>query len=255
MVIGLSQAPNTNSLQIMTALREEMKNIEKSFPKDMQFEVVYDSTKYVKASIDGIVWTLFLTFALVVLVVYIFLQNPWSTLIPTITISVSLITTFAIIYVLGFNINILTLFALILAIGLVVDDAIVVVERVEYLMKYENLDSFTASEKAMSEIGGAVVATTLVLLSIFIPVGLMAGLTGEIYKQFAVTIATSVTISSINALTLSPALCAIFLKKGNNEKKIRFFVWFDNILEYTKQKYLMVLIGMGIMENQQKLKN
>ena len=241
-VIGLSQAPNTNSLQIMKNLKKEMKNIEKSFPKDMKFEVIYDSTKYVKASIDGIVWTLFLTFVLVVFVVYIFLQNPWSTLIPTITIPVSLITTFAVIYVLGFNINILTLFALILAIGLVVDDAIVVVERVEYLMKYENLDSVNASEKAMSEIGGAVVATTLVLLSIFIPVGLMAGLTGEIYKQFAVTIATAVTFSSVNALTLSPALCAIFLKNGNeNKEKPKFFVWFDEILEYTKQKYLIVV--------------
>ena len=239
-VIGVSQTPNTNSLQVMKNLKKEMENLNKSFPDDMSFEVVYDSTKYVKTSIESIISTLILTFILVVVVVYVFLQNIWSTLIPTITIPVSLIATFAVIYLLGFNINILTLFALILAIGLVVDDAIVVVERVEYLMKYENLDSVSASIKAMDEIGGAVVATTLVLLSIFIPVGLMAGLTGEIYKQFAVTIATSVTFSSINALTLSPALCAIFLAKKDNEKP-KFFVWFDKMLDFTKEKYLSVV--------------
>lgn len=239
-VIGLSQMPNTNSLNIMKDLKTEMENLKNSFPNDMQFEIIYDSTKYVRASIQSIISTLFLTFALVVLVVYLFLQNPWSTLIPTITIPVSLIATFAVIYLLKFNINILTLFAMILAIGLVVDDAIVVVERVEYLMKYKNLNSTEASEKAMQEIGGAVVATTLVLLSIFIPVGLMAGLTGEIYKQFAVTIATAVSFSSVNALTLSPALCAIFLK-NKPQTKAKFFVMFDKVLEYTKEKYLLVV--------------
>lgn len=236
-IIGLSQTPNSNSLQVMQNLKKEMERLKSSFPEDMEFEVVYDSTKYVRASIEGIVYTLFLTFILVVLVVYIFLQNPWATLIPTITIPVSLIATFTVIYLLGFNINILTLFAMILAIGLVVDDAIVVVERVEYLMETENLDSVKASEKAMEQISGAVVATTLVLLSIFIPVGLMAGLTGEIYKQFAVTIATAVSFSSINALTLSPALCAIFLSRKYNFKP-KFFIWFDNILEISKKKYL-----------------
>ncbi|MBP3615647.1 MAG: efflux RND transporter permease subunit [Alphaproteobacteria bacterium] len=237
-IIGLSQTPNSNSLQVMQNLKKEMERLKSSFPEDMEFEVVYDSTKYVRASIEGIVYTLFLTFILVVLVVYIFLQNPWATLIPTITIPVSLIATFTVIYLLGFNINILTLFAMILAIGLVVDDAIVVVERVEYLMETENLDSVKASEKAMEQISGAVVATTLVLLSIFIPVGLMAGLTGEIYKQFAVTIATAVSFSSINALTLSPALCAIFLSRKYNFKP-KFFIWFDNILEISKKKYLI----------------
>ena len=236
-IIGLSQTPNSNSLQVMKNLKKEMERLKTSFPNDMEFDVVYDSTKYVKASIEGIVYTLFLTFLLVVFVVYIFLQNPWATLIPTITIPVSLIATFTVIYILGFNINILTLFAMILAIGLVVDDAIVVVERVEYLMETEGLDSFKASEKAMEEIGGAVVATTLVLLSIFIPVGLMAGLTGEIYKQFAVTIATAVSFSSINALTLSPALCAIFLSKKYTYKP-KFFIWFDKVLDFSKQKYL-----------------
>lgn len=139
-----------------------------------------------------------------------------TTLIPLITIPVSLIATFAVIYLLGFDINILTLFAMILAIGLVVDDAIIVVERVQYLMVYENMDAHSASVKAMQQIASAIVATTFVLLSIFIPVGLMAGITGKIYQQFAVTIATAVVFSAFNALTLSPSLCAIFLR-GDRE--------------------------------------
>lgn len=242
-VLGLSQSPNTNSLNIMKDIKKEMEILSQSFPEDMEFAIAYDSTKFVTASISSIVYTLILTFILVVAVVFIFLQNIYAVLIPTITIPVSLITTFAALYVFGFNINILTLFAMILAIGLVVDDAIVVVERVQYLMKYKNMDSTTASVTAMQEITGAIIATTLVLLAIFVPVGLMAGLTGEIYKQFAITISTAVSFSSVNALTLSPALCAIFLQKGvesNFDMKIRQkFEWFNTSLEYTKNKYLI----------------
>ena len=244
-ILGLSQTPDTNSLTIMKSLDAEMKSLEKSFPEDMVFEIAYDSTKFVKASIESIISTLLLTFVLVVLVVFIFLQNIYAVLIPTITIPVSLIATFAVLYLFGFDINILTLFAMILAIGLVVDDAIVVVERVQYLMKNKNMDSTSASVLAMQEISGAVVATTLVLLAIFVPVGLMAGLTGEIYKQFAITIATAVSFSSVNALTLSPALCAIFLKKGVDsdvDLKIKnHFAWFNNALDYSKSKYLVVV--------------
>ncbi|MGN0929964.1 MAG: efflux RND transporter permease subunit [Alphaproteobacteria bacterium] len=244
-ILGLSQSPNTNSLDIMKNIKKEMELLSQSFPEDMEFAVAYDSTKFVTASISSIVYTLLLTFVLVVAVVFIFLQNIYAVLIPTITIPVSLIATFAALYVFGFNINILTLFAMILAIGLVVDDAIVVVERVQYLMKYKNMDSTTASITAMQEITGAIIATTLVLLAIFVPVGLMAGLTGEIYKQFAITISTSVSFSSVNALTLSPALCAIFLQKGvesNFDMKIRKkFTWFNNSLEYTKNKYLIAV--------------
>ena len=244
-ILGLSQAPGTNSLDIMKNVNKTMSELEKSFPDDMEFKIAYDSTKYVRASIESIISTLILTFVLVVLVVFIFIQNIYAVLIPTITIPVSLITTFAVLYLIGFDINIITLFALILAIGLVVDDAIVVVERVQYLMKEKNMDSYEASEVAMEEISGAVVATTLVLLAIFIPVGLMAGLTGEIYKQFAVTISVAVSFSSVNALTLSPALCAIFLKKGK-ENKIdiwvqKHFNWFNNSLEFVKSKYLLIV--------------
>lgn len=158
-----------------------------------------------------------------------------------ITIPVSLIATFAVIYVLGFDINILTLFAMILAIGLVVDDAIIVVERVQYLMVYEGLDSVAASIKAMQQIASAIIATTFVLLSIFIPVGLMAGITGKIYQQFAVTIATAVVFSAFNALTLSPSLCAIFLRGDKQEKPQGFFKWFDDTIDYFKNKYLDVV--------------
>lgn len=237
-IISLSQTPNSNSLDIMKNVEKEIVELSKSFPEDMELKTAYDSTDFVRASIASIIETLVITFSLVVLVTYIFLQKIRTTIIPLITIPVSLIATFAVIYILGFDINILTLFAMILAIGLVVDDAIIVVERVEYLMAEENLDAKAASIKAMQQIGSAIIATTFVLLSIFIPVGLMAGITGKIYQQFAVTIATSVVFSAINALTLSPSLCAIFLKDSKNEEAKGFFKKFDEIVEYGRQKYL-----------------
>lgn len=240
-IIGLSQTPGSNSLDIMNNVKKEIESLSKTFPDDMEFRVAYDSTDYVRSSIESIIETLIITFSLVVLVTYIFLQKVRTTLIPLITIPVSLIATFAVIYMLGFDINILTLFAMILAIGLVVDDAIIVVERVEYLMAYEKLDAKAASIKAMQQIASAIIATTFVLLSIFIPVGLMAGITGKIYQQFAVTIATAVVFSAFNALTLSPALCAIFLSKDKPEQPRGFFKWFDETIDYFKNKYLSVV--------------
>ena len=237
-IIALNQTPNSNSLDIMKRIRKEVAEISKSFPDDMVLEVAYDSTAYVSASIKGIVETLIITFLLVALVTYVFLQKLKTTLIPLFTIPVSLIATFIVVYMLGFDINILTLFAFILAIGLVVDDAIIVVERVEYLMERENLNAYEASVKAMSQISSAIVATTFVLLSIFIPVGLMAGITGKIYQQFAVAIATSVIFSAVNALTLSPALCAIFLKNANEKKEGRFFEKFNQMLKLSENKYI-----------------
>ena len=237
-IIGLSQTPNSNSLDIMKRVRAEIEELSKSFPADMEFRVAYDSTDYVRASIASIVETLVITFSLVVLVTYVFLQKFKTTLIPLITIPVSLIATFAVIYLLGFDINILTLFAMILAIGLVVDDAIIVVERVQYLMFYESMDAHSASVKAMQQIGSAIIATTFVLLSIFIPVGLMAGITGKIYQQFAVTIATAIVFSAFNALTLSPSLCAIFLRGSHETQPHGFFKWFDETIDFFKKHYL-----------------
>ena len=237
-IIAINQTPNSNSLEIMKNIKKEIKNLSQHFPDDMDLSVSYDSTAFVSASIDSIIETLVITFGLVVLVTYVFLQKVRTTLIPLFTIPVSLIATFIIVYMLGFDINILTLFAMILAIGLVVDDAIIVVERVQYLMLYEKLNAYKASVKAMQQISGAIVATTFVLLSIFIPVGLMAGITGKIYQQFAVAIATSVVFSAINALTLSPALCAILLKPETGEEPKGFFKYFDKTLEWFKNKYL-----------------
>ena len=241
LVIGINQTPNSNSLQIMDNIRKKIAELSQKMPPDMQLQVAYDSTDYVRASIESIIDTLFVTFFLVMLVTYVFLQKLTTTLIPLLTIPVSLIATFAVIYVLGFNINILTLFAMILAIGLVVDDAIIVVERVQYLMAYEHKTAHEAAILAMQQIGSAVIATTFVLLAIFVPVGLMAGITGKIYQQFAVTIATSVLFSSLNALTLSPALCAVFFARENNKPPYGFFKKFDEILDFTRNHYIRLV--------------
>ena len=240
-IMSLSQTPGSNSLNIMNDVRKEITKLSKMFAEDMELEVAYDSTQYVKASIKSIIETLFITFLLVVLVTYVFLQKVTTTLIPLITIPVSLIATFAVLYAVGFDINILTLFAMILAIGLVVDDAIIVVERVQYLMFYNKMPAHDASVKAMEQIGSAVVATTFVLLSIFVPVGLMAGITGKIYQQFAMTIATAIVFSAFNALTLSPSLCAVLLNNTAENKKSRFFKMFDAMIEYLKNKYLLAV--------------
>ena len=242
LIMAINQLPNSNSLQIVDKLRQKIADLTEVLPEDMDLQVAYDSTEYVRASIQSIIDTLVITFLLVVLVTYIFLQKLKTTLIPLFTIPVSLIATFIVVYLLGFNINILTLFAMILAIGLVVDDAIIVVERVQYLMLNKEQDSKTASITAMKEIGSAIVATTFVLLAIFIPVGLMAGITGKIYQQFAVTIATAVAFSAVNALTLSPALCAIFLRGDENSEPKGFFAWFDKVLNKSKIHYLKAVV-------------
>lgn len=242
LIMAINQLPNSNSLQIIDNLRRKIADLTEVLPDDMDFQVAYDSTEYVRASIQSIIDTLVITFLLVVLVTYIFLQKLKTTLIPLFTIPVSLIAAFIVVYLLGFNINILTLFAMILAIGLVVDDAIIVVERVQYLILHEKQDAKTASIKAMQQIGSAIVATTFVLLAIFIPVGLMAGITGKIYQQFAVTIATAVAFSAINALTLSPALCAIFLRGDENSEPHGFFAWFDKMLDKSKEHYLKAVV-------------
>ena len=240
-VIAINQTPNSNALNTMYLIKEELKKLEKTFPNDMKIEVAYDSTNYVRASISAIIETLIITFLLVILVTYLFLQKVKTTLIPLFTIPVSLIATFIVIYALGFDINILTLFAMILVIGLVVDDAIIVVERVEYLMLNNKISSFEASFKAMKDIGSAIIATTFVLLAIFVPVGLMAGITGKIYQQFAVAIGAAIIFSAFNALTLSPALCAIFLKDNKSNEKNVFFRWFDNTLNKFRDLYVVVV--------------
>lgn len=242
--MGVSRTPGSNALDAMNALRSELKKLEKQYPAGVQLDVPYDATGYVRTSIQEIVFTLGLTFLLVVIVCYVFLQDWRATLIPSITIPVSLCATFAVLGVLGYSINTLTLFGLVLAIGLVVDDAIVVVERVLYLMDSEGLDHKAASIKAMEQVSGAVIATTLVLLSIFVPIAFVGGITGKIYQQFAVAISAAVGFSTINALTLSPALCATMLRvvKPKQHGPLR---WFNTALGRVRTGYVSLSMGFA----------
>ena len=242
--IAINQLAGANALDAMNRVKAEIERLSQRFPEDMIYTVGYDSTEYIKASIEEVIFTLVLTFALVILVCYVFLQDWRSTLIPTLTIPVSLFATFAVMLALGFSLNMLTLFGLVLAIGLVVDDAIVVVERVLYLMEYEKLSPKEATIKAMEQVSSAIVATTLVLLAIFVPVGFLGGITGKIYQQFAIAISTSVAFSALNALTLSPALCATLLRPLKPAQSGPLF-WFNRIVNKSRDKYASVVGFVG----------
>jgi HAE1 family hydrophobic/amphiphilic exporter-1 len=211
-VLAIYQAPGANALQVSENVLARLDDLAKNFPPDMEYGVPFNTTDFVQASLDDVITTLFLTFLLVVSVVFIFLGNWRATIIPTVAIPVSLIGTFAVLLALGMTLNTISLFALVLAIGIVVDDAIVVVENVERIIADEGLPPKEATTKAMEQITSPVIATTLVLLAVFVPTIFMPGITGRLYSQFAVTISVSVLISSINALTLSPALCGLILK-------------------------------------------
>lgn len=210
-VMGVYQLPDANALEVADAVAAELESLSARFPPDLAHSILYDTTRYVRISIREVVVTLLQALVLVVLVVFVFLGDWRSTLIPGIAVPVSLVGTFAVLLVAGFSLNTIVLFALILAIGIVVDDAIVVVENAQRHIA-EGRTPAEATALAMREVSGPVVATTLVLLAVFVPVALMPGITGELYRQFAVTISAAVAISSINALTLSPALCAVLLK-------------------------------------------
>jgi len=237
LAIGIYQSSNANALDTMKAVRAELKHLALRQPSDVQYSVIYDTTKYVAAAIHEIGLTLVITFLLVLFVNYIFLQDWRATLVPTVTIPVSLIGTFAILLALGYNANTLSLFALIMAIGLVVDDAIVVVENVYRVMDKRKLSAKPATIHAMGQVTGPIIATTLVLLAVFVPVGFMPGITGRLYKQFAVTICTAVVISAINALTLSPALCAVLLKTPKIPQHGPL-AWFNRALEASRNMYV-----------------
>lgn len=228
-VMALSQASDSNAIDVMNATKKEIARLEKNLPEDVAFILAYDSTDYVKATILEIVETLLLTFSLVVLVCYLFLQDWRVTLIPVAAIPISLIATFTGLAVLGFSINILSLFGLVLVIGTVVDDAIIVVERVLFIMDRDRCDSVSATIQAMKDVTGPMTATTLVFLAIFVPVAFMAGMTGVIYRQFAVTISFSVVFSLIVALTLSPAMCAHMLRDVK-PKTGGFLGWFNRTI-------------------------
>ncbi|MBQ8677023.1 MAG: efflux RND transporter permease subunit [Alphaproteobacteria bacterium] len=216
--LAISLSTGANAIETIGKIRRTLSELAQFFPQDLTYTFGYDATKYIDASIEEVVFTLIITLLLVVGVCYFFLQDFYSTLIPTLTIPVSILGTFAVILALGYSINMFTLFALLLAIGLVVDDAIIVVERVVYLMQHQNMGAREATFAACKEITGALVATSMVLLAIFVPVGFLDGITGKIYQQFSVTIATAIAFSLLNALTLSPALCSILINKINHHK-------------------------------------
>ena len=219
--IVIYQLTDANATQVATDVKATMAELAKQLPDGVEYSIPYDTTEFINRSIEEVVITLFQAVGLVVLVVFLFLQNWRATLIPTIAIPVSLVGTFAFMMAMGYSINLITLFGLVLAIGIVVDDAIIVIENVERILKEEKLPIKEAVTKAMEQVTGPIIATTLVLLAVFVPVGFMPGITGELYKQFSVTISFAVLISSVNALTLSPALCALLL----NEKAMKPIKW------------------------------
>ncbi|MCP4466554.1 MAG: multidrug efflux RND transporter permease subunit [Halieaceae bacterium] len=242
-LVQVYQLPDANGLDVAEKVMATMERISERFPDDMQYVISLDTTKPITAGIREIVITLFQAVSLVILVVYIFLQNARSTLIPTLTVPVSLIGAFAVFPLLGFSINTLSLLGLVLAIGIVVDDAIVVVEAVAAKMD-KGMQAREATVEAMREVSGPIVATSLALIAVFVPVAAMGGITGALYQQFAITIAISVAISSINALTLSPALASSLLKPPGEAKSIfdRFFRGFNHYFEIATEKF-MVLTG------------
>ena len=238
-LLAVYQLPDANALDVAQQIRAEMDRLAQRFPEDLKYQVTYDTTLYVETSIREVVITLLQALALVVLVVFIFLQDWRSTLIPAIAIPVSLIGTFAALLAFGFTINTISLFGLILAIGVVVDDAIVVVENVQRHLA-EGLSPPDATRKAMAEVTAPVIATTLVLLAVFVPAAFTPGLTGRLFEQFAVTISVAVALSSINALTLSPALCATLLRPPNPARRGPL-AWFERGIDRTRKGYNVVV--------------
>jgi len=241
-VIAVYQAPGANALQVVSDVRAQLEVLKPRFPDGVEAQVIYDSTLFVRASIDEIIHTLAITAVIVLLVVYIFLQDLRATIVPAVTIPVSLIGVFIILAAAGFSANTISLFAVVLAIGLVVDDAIVVVENVQRLMEEEGLDRREASLQAMRQVTGPVISTTLVLFAVFGPVAFQPGITGELFRQFSVTIAAAVFVSMVNALTLSPVLCSLVLAQPKEYKSGPFY-WFNTALNKTRNGYVG-LVGM-----------
>ena len=239
--IMLKQRPGSNASEVIKNVKSRMAELQESaFPPQMQFNVAYDVSRFLDASIDEVIYTFIEALLLVFIVVFIFLQDFRSTLIPALAVPVSLVGTFAFMQLLGFSINLLTLFALVLAIGIVVDNAIVVVEAVHAKMQFKKMKAKEATIEAMGEIGGAIVAITLVMSAVFIPVSFMDGPVGVFYKQFSLTLAIAIVISGVNALTLTPALCAIMLKSthgSTNPILQRFFDAFNSRYQKIENGY------------------
>ncbi len=238
--IGVQLAPSGNALASAKAVRAKMTELERYFPQGMKWSIPYDSSRFVKISISQVAETLFEAVALVFLVMFLFLQNWRYTIIPTIVVPIALLGTFAALLALGFSINVLTMFGMVLVIGIVVDDAIVVVENVERIMTEEGLPPLEATRKAMGQISGAIIGVTVVLISVFVPLAFFAGSTGNIYRQFSAVMVSSIAFSAFMALSLTPALCATLLKPveaGHHHAKTGFFGWFNRGFSRTAKSY------------------
>ena len=241
--IGIFLRSGANALDTAAAVKARMIELQQYFPEGMEYVISYDTSVFVKESIWEVVKTLGEAMLLVVLVVYLFLQSWRATLIPIIAIPISLIGTFAGLWLLGYSINTLTLFAMVLSIGIVVDDAIVVLENIERLMSQEKLSPIDAAIKAMQQVSSAVVAMTMVLVAVFIPVAFLGGIAGELYQQFAVTVAVAGVISGIVALTLTPTLCAVLLRPSH--RQFVFFTWFNAHFERAR-KFYVGMVGLSL---------
>ena len=238
--VALYQLPTANAFDVVKETEQVMERLRSQFPPDLEYKIAYDTTKFVKASLDDLIKTLIEAGILVLITIFVFLQSFRATLIPMIAIPVSIIGTFAMMAIFGFSINTLTLLGLVLAIGLVVDDSIIVVENVYRQLESGIDDPKLAAQKAMEQVGGPIVATSAVLLAVFIPAALMPGITGQLYNQFALTIAFSVAFSAVNSLTLSPALCGVFLRKEHPTKFLPF-VLFNRGFEWVSTHYALLV--------------
>ena len=244
--ITIKQSYGSNANLVIKNVKAKLEELKKSFPKGMDYEISYDASKFLDASIEKVIHTLVEAFILVGIVVFLFLGDWRSTIIPAIAVPISLIGTFAFMQVFGLNINLITLFALVLAIGVVVDDAIVVIEAVHAKMEEEHLSARKATKKAMSEIGGAIIAITFLMAAVFIPVAFMSGPVGIFYRQFSITMATAIILSGIVALTLTPALCALILKNNHGVARpknlvTRFLDSFNNKFNLLSTRYQKIL--------------
>ena len=256
-ILAIYMLPGANALEVATNVKEAMKEISQNFPEGLEYKFPFDATEYISQSIHEVYKTLFEALFLVVLVVFLSLQNWRAALIPTIAVPISLIGTFGFMLIMGFSLNMLTLLGLILAIGIVVDDAIVVVENVERLMHEEHLTAREATHKAMHELSGALIATSMVLAAVFVPVSFLSGITGALYRQFSITIVVSVLLSTVVALTLSPAMCAIILRPNRKKKNIVFRkinIWlakgnnkYGHLLEKAIRNPRRILAGFGMV--------
>ena len=238
--VGVQLSPSANALATADAVRAKLTELERYFPEGMQWTIPYDSSRFVKISIQQVVVTLLEAVALVFLVMFLFLQNWRYTVIPTIVVPIALLGTFASLLAMGFSINVLTMFGMVLVIGIVVDDAIVVVENVERIMSEEGLSPLQATRKAMGQISGAIIGVTVVLISVFVPLAFFSGSIGNIYRQFAAVMGVSIAFSAFMALSLTPALCATLLKPvaaGHHHEKKGFFGWFNRTFSRTAKRY------------------